>query len=98
MFAVLLTHQYANLGSGGTRMPRTDGSTLKSYPIAIPDSNSLGRFNDVVLPAIKRISHNQSKIRTLEKLRDALLPKLMIGEVRVVETQNLASLQGSTVN
>ncbi|MGH8559317.1 MAG: restriction endonuclease subunit S [Methylococcales bacterium] len=75
--------EYANLGSGGTRMPRTDWSILKNYPIVIPDSNSLERFNDVVLPAIKRISHNQLQIKTLEKLRDTLLPKLMCGEVQV---------------
>lgn len=75
--------EYANIGSGGTRMPRTDWSTLKTFPIAIPDSNTIKRFNDVALPAIKKISHNQFQIFTLEKLRDTLLPKLMSGEVRV---------------
>jgi len=30
-----------------------------------------------------KIKKNQSQIRTLEKLRDTLLPKLMSGEVRV---------------
>jgi len=75
--------EYANLGSGGTRMPRTDWTTLKSYPIAIPDAKSIERFNSVAKPAIERITHNLGQIRTLEKLRDNLLPKLMSGEVRV---------------
>jgi type I restriction enzyme, S subunit len=75
--------EHANLGSGGTRMPRTNWTTLKSYPICIPDVDTLGRFNDLSLPAIERITHNLGQIRTLETLRDTLLPKLMSGEVRV---------------
>lgn len=75
--------EYANLGSGGTRMPRTDWTTLKSYAIAKPDAKVIERFNGVALPAIERIAHNLGQIRTLEKLRDTLLPKLMSGEVRV---------------
>ena len=31
----------------------------------------------------KKLSNNQSQIRTLSRLRDTLLPKLMSGEVRV---------------
>ena len=75
--------EFANLGSGGTRMPRTDWTALKGYPISIPDAGTLSRFNDLALPAINRITHNIGQIRTLEKLRDTLLPKLMSGEVRV---------------
>lgn len=78
-----LVVEYANLGSGGTRMPRTDWSTLKNYPIVIPDSVTLERFNKVTLPAINKIHQNIRQIRTLEKLRDTLLPKLMSCEVRV---------------
>ncbi len=75
--------EYANLTSGGTRMPRTDWTTLKNYPIAIPDSYSIERFNNAVSSSLKKISSNLEQIRTLETLRDTLLPKLMSGEVRV---------------
>lgn len=75
--------EYANLGSGGTRMPRTDWKTLSKYPIAIPDVHSIDRFNDLVLPSILQIEKNVFQIRTLTSLRDTLLPKLMSGEVRV---------------
>ncbi|HMV13278.1 MAG TPA: restriction endonuclease subunit S [Nitrosomonas sp.] len=75
--------EYANLSSGGTRMPRTDWTTLKNYPIAIPDSYSIERFNNAVSSSLKKISSNLEQIRTLETLRDTLLPKLMSGEVRV---------------
>ena len=75
--------RYATLGSGGTRMPRTDWETLKNYPISIPDIESLYNFNKVVLPSLEKMTYNLKQIRTLEKLRDTLLPKLMSGEVRV---------------
>jgi len=33
---------------------------------------------------LKKIKFNHAQIRTLEKLRDTLLPKLMSGEVRML--------------
>lgn len=75
--------EYANLSSGGTRMPRTDWTILKNYPIAIPDSYSIERFNNAVSSSLKKISSNLEQIANLETLRDTLLPKLMSGEVRV---------------
>ena len=64
-------------------MPRTDWGALKLYPIAIPDPETLKQFNDIVLPSLDKIAYNLNQIRTLEKLRDTLLPKLMNGDVRV---------------
>lgn len=75
--------EYANLGSGGTRMPRTNWKSLSQYTIAkLPESRII-EFNNLVLPFIKRIERNLNKIHTLKKLRDTLLPKLMSGEVRI---------------
>ena len=78
--------EFANLSSGGTRMPRTDWGTLKTYPITIPDYETINRFNSLALPSIDRIKSNIKQIQILEKLRDNLLPKLMSGEVRVKYT------------
>jgi len=44
------------------------------------------KFQKEIDPYFEKIFYNQSQIRTLEKLRDALLPKLMSGEVRVAST------------
>lgn len=74
---------YSDASSGGTRMPRTNWDTLASYEILIPPSESVARFNHHVLPMIDRIEHNIFSIRTLSRLRDTLLPKLMSGEARV---------------
>ena len=75
--------EYANLGSGGTRMPRTNWETLKQYPISMPDKNKVSLFNEIVSPEIDKIISNIKQIRTLQSLRDTLLPKLMSGEIRV---------------
>jgi len=75
--------EYANLGSGGTRMPRTDWKTLARYQTTIPDDDNMMKFNNIVCSFVEKIEQNQRQIRTREKLRDSLLPKLMSGEVRV---------------
>lgn len=74
---------FSDASSGGTRMPRTSWEVLKDYEIDLPDVQTLKRFNDIVLPYIKKIKSNITQIRTLTQLRDTLLPKLMSGEVRV---------------
>ena len=83
--------EYANLASGGTRMPRADWGALSQYSIAIPPIDLVHQFNDLVLPSIEKIHANLEQIQTLEKLRDTLLPKLMSGEVRVqYQTEEVA--------
>lgn len=43
----------------------------------------INEFDRIVEPYFQKIKINLTQIRTLEKLRDTLLPKLMSGEVRV---------------
>lgn len=71
---------YSDLASEGTRMPRTNWEILGNYPIAIPDRETLRRFNEVALPSIEKIESNVAQIASLGTMRDALLPKLMSGE------------------
>jgi type I restriction enzyme S subunit len=49
----------------------------------IPDSETVKEFEAVAEPIDRKIYNNNSQIQTLSKLRDALLPKLMKGEIRV---------------
>lgn len=58
-------------------------SVFKELRITIPPSFLLDDFEQAVNPLFEKIKTNQQQIRTLEKLRDMLLPKLMSGEVRV---------------
>jgi len=56
---------------------------LKQIVMKIPPNEKLEYFRKVVDPIYEKFELNYNQIRTLEKLRDTLLPKLMSGEVRV---------------
>jgi len=56
---------------------------LKEYSIPIPDNKSLQLFDNQIEPVFDKLLKNTTQIRTLEKLRDTLLPKLMSGKIKV---------------
>ncbi|MEA3437731.1 MAG: restriction endonuclease subunit S, partial [Thermodesulfobacteriota bacterium] len=72
-------HEYR---SGSTQEYITLGS-LRSIVFDVPPLNLLLEFNKVIHTYFQKIKNNMLQIRTLEKLRDTLLPKLMTGEVSV---------------
>jgi len=58
-------------------------NTFKSHTVVLPKDSVIENFEEEIKPFFMKILSNQIQIRTLEKLRDTLLPKLMSGEVRV---------------
>ena len=60
---------------------------LKAYPFILPDEEILNSFNDIVVPVFEKIKNNSREINGLAQLRDALLPKLMSGEIDVSEVE-----------
>lgn len=89
-FGILLGHltsidfiNYVDAGSEGTKMPRTNWETMSRYSIAIPDIETASRFTKIVNPMVRKIHANIMESRTLASIRDALLPRLLSGEVRV---------------
>jgi type I restriction enzyme S subunit len=75
--------QFNNEGTVFGSISKTDFQNLR---ITIPPKNLIEKFQRVVKPIDDRVIENTTQIRTLEKLRDTLLPKLMSGEVRVKVT------------
>lgn len=57
--------------------------SLQSPPVLLPPARVIAPFNDIAETARKRHEEMVQKVRTLAHLRDALLPKLMSGEIRV---------------
>ena len=51
--------------------------------LSLPNKEALERFDTAINPMDSKIKENQTQIRTLQSLRDTLLPKLMSGEVRI---------------
>ncbi len=69
--------------SSGTSIMHSSPDRICNYDLLLPDETDLLKFNGFVESYFQKIQINTKQIRTLEKLRDTLLPKLMSGEVRV---------------
>jgi len=74
----------SGLDAGGTRKAITKGH-LESISIVIPPGPILECFKKLTDPWFARVELNLAESRTLAATRDALLPKLLSGEVRVGE-------------
>jgi len=74
---------HSDLGSSGTRMPRTNWKIVSEYNIPTPDIMRITIFNEITSPFIEKILNNIFQIQLLETLRDQLLPKLITREYRI---------------
>ena len=83
LYLFLKSYQYELLGSTSSIVTAINSAMIKDMEITIPDEKSMVRFDKVVSGMFKKVRDNQLQIRTLEKLRDTMLPKLMSGEVWV---------------
>jgi type I restriction enzyme S subunit len=67
--------------TNGSTVLHLKSSELPNYEILIPDKKSLIAFQKVAFPLRSEIINNNLQSLTLTALRDALLPKLMRGEI-----------------
>lgn len=74
-------------GSKGTKMPRGDKQQIMAYPVALPSDEELDEFNKLALPILAQLHSNKAENKRLSATRDALLPKLMSGEIDVSAIQ-----------
>ncbi len=81
--------EYTNLTSTGTKMPRTSWSIMAKYKLTLPPKSLVKHFNSTIQPCTSQIIDNIHQGRTLTELRDRLLPKLMSGEIRVKEAEEI---------
>ena len=69
--------------ANGSTFLEISKSSFRNIESVIPKEKTLRQFDLVAEPDFSKILFNLSQIQTLSQLRDALLPKLMRGEVRV---------------
>ncbi|MCH8048443.1 MAG: restriction endonuclease subunit S [Planctomycetes bacterium] len=74
---------YTSAASTGTKMPRTNWKDMSSYAVAIPPDEIARAFSQLVAPSIALLAANVFESRVLSSVRDALLPKLISGEISV---------------
>ena len=76
--------QYALGYINGTTVLHLSKSTIPQYKIALPyDKSIMNQLGDNLSPIMSKIANNFKESEKLIMLRDALLPKLMSGEIRV---------------
>ena len=75
--------EHTNAGSTGTKMPRTNWSDMARYQVVLPPEPLARAYTEQVRPLISRIEASIHQNRSLAALRDALLPKLISGELQL---------------
>jgi len=84
-FYLLSNKELLKASERGTTFDAITKPELESFPIIIPPQNVLEKFKALVEPLSRKIILNEKQISVLTKVRDALLPLLVFGKLRVEE-------------
>jgi type I restriction enzyme S subunit len=88
------TVERCTAASEGTRMPRTSWKDLAAVEVACPGDTAARAFSDEVILIRDRVDAATEESQRLTRMRDALLPLLMSGKVRVNDAERV--LAGET--
>lgn len=69
-------------GTSGSHQ-RVKPEDMLNITFRTPSLDYLEQYSSLIAPFMQKVASNKQQIKTLENLRDTLLPKLMSGEVRV---------------
>lgn len=81
-FLKQINRELNNFADGSVQNNLNTG-ILKEYPVKVPPKILVAKFDEEAGIFVDKIKRNIYQIRSLTKLRDMLLPKLMSGEMRV---------------
>lgn len=73
--------------TGTSGRQRVQTSSLGMFPVAVPPQEISDAFSRLVKPVMQLIHANDIQAGTLAETRDALLPKLVSGEIRVKDAE-----------
>lgn len=73
--------------ASGSTFKEVSGTTMKSVPAVIPDVKKLNEFNLLCVPIFNKQKKVEAENQRLAAIRDALLPKLMSGEIDVSQVK-----------
>lgn len=87
LWGVLHEREIESLHTGSTGQTELPKERVKALELHLPDNGTLDRFNTLIAPMAAAIVSKQNENNKLATLRDALLPKLMSGEIDVSAVQ-----------
>ena len=78
---------YGSLGSTSSIATATNSKMIKAIEFFCPEEACLNEFHNQMRPLFAVSKQREYETRSLRKLRDALLPELMSGRIRVPEAR-----------
>lgn len=87
LYCYLKDFNYQTMGSTSSIATAVNSKIIKGMPFVMPTDDELASFHCFAEPAFAMIKGNQRGNSQLAALRDALLPKLMSGEIDVANVE-----------
>jgi len=81
--------------TGSSGRQRVSADAVSRFALAVPPSVVAERFGEIVRPLFGRARAATEESETLRQIRDALLPKLISGEIRVPEADRILEAVGA---
>ena len=83
LYCYLKQFDFDKLGSTSSIATAVNSTMIREMPFVVPSESALVEFHNVVAPMFEKMKTLLSESRALAAMRDALLPKLMSGEIDV---------------
>ena len=93
-YCLLKSIRYESLSSTSSIATAVNSKIIKAMKCIFPSKALLIAFNEFCHPIYKKIETNTNEIETLISLRDALLPKLISGELKIPDAENFIEEAG----
>lgn len=85
------SHAIANM-TGSSGRQRVPAESLSNFSLAVPDQHVAERFGEWVRPLFEAMKIRGEASESLSALRDALLPRLLSGELRLRDAEKLVEI------
>jgi type I restriction enzyme S subunit len=83
--------------ANGSTFMEVNKTNFKSVPCSMPSPEAHATFDRVASPALSNVTSLVSEARTLTSIRDALLPKLVSGQIRAPLSDDSSESLGAAV-
>ncbi|CAD7381868.1 restriction endonuclease subunit S [Xanthomonas arboricola] len=83
LYLYLKSFDYSMLGSTSSIADAVNSKTIREMPIVVASRSLIDRFTRSIAPLFMEMKNRQNEIASLCATRDALLPKLLSGEIEV---------------
>jgi type I restriction enzyme S subunit len=78
--------------NAGSAVPTLNRNHVHSLPHVLPPRAIVAEFEKVALPLMQRLAANERENETLAAIREALIPQLMSGELRIREAEAMVAV------